>query len=58
MKYNFTAIKPGFLADMFPDNGFVVNAKLGYEWNNFMDGLNFSDYGTYVSVLQPNNTSR
>tara|TARA_Y100001970_G_scaffold124989_1_gene154780 strand:- start:7501 stop:10494 length:2994 start_codon:yes stop_codon:yes gene_type:complete len=51
-------IKPQFLGNMIPRNGYIFDITLGYEWNNFMDGLDFSDYGTYVSVLQPNNTSR
>jgi hypothetical protein len=52
-------IKPKFLAHMLPSNGYVLDMMVGYEWNDFMEGIALNeDYGTYGSVLKPNNTSR
>ena len=52
-------IKPKFLGAMLPSNGYILDMTMGYEWNDFMEGIALNeDYGTYGSVLKPNNTSR
>ena len=52
-------IKPQFLGSMIPKNGYLFDIILGYEWNDFMEGIALNeDYGTYGSVLKPNNTGR
>ena len=52
-------VKPHFLGHMLPANGYIFDLTVGYEWNNFMEGIALNeDYGTYGSVLKPNNTSR
>lgn len=52
-------IKPQFLGNMLPSNGYIFDITIGYEWNDFMEGIALNeDYGTYGSVLKPNNTSR
>ena len=44
---------------MFPKNGYIFDMTIGYEWNDFMEGIALNeDYGTYGSVLKPNNTGR
>ena len=44
---------------MLPSNGYIFDIAIGYEWNDFMEGIALNeDYGTYGSVLEPNNTSR
>ena len=52
-------IKPHFLAKMIPSNGYSYNFKYAYEFNYFMDGFSIDEeYGTFGSVLKPNNTAR
>tara|TARA_A100001011_G_scaffold400859_1_gene520058 strand:- start:13132 stop:16104 length:2973 start_codon:yes stop_codon:yes gene_type:complete len=52
-------IKPQFLGNMIPKNGYLFDMTFGYEWNDFMEGIALNeDYGTYGSVLKPNNTGR
>lgn len=52
-------IKPKFLGKMLPSNGYIFDITIGYEWNDFMEGIALNeDYGTYGSVLKPNNTTR
>ena len=52
-------IIPQFLGNMFPKNGYIFDMTIGYEWNDFMEGIALNeDYGTYGSVLKPNNTGR
>ncbi len=52
-------IKPQFLGNMIPRNGYKFDLFVGYEWNDFMEGIALNeDYGTYGSVLKPNNTGR
>ena len=59
IKYKYEKIKPAFLKNMFPGNGFVVNAKLGYEWNNFMNGFGVNEeYSTFGANFSPHNTYR
>ena len=52
-------IKAQFLGHMLPSNGYIFDMTIGYEWNDFMEGIAINeDYGTYGSILKPNNTSR
>ncbi len=59
IKYNLETIKPAFLNNMFPGNGFVMNANLSYEWNNFMNGFGVNEeYSTFGANFSPHNTYR
>ena len=59
IKYKYELIKPAFLNNMFPGNGFLFNAKLGYEWNSFMNGFGVNEeYSTFGANFSPNNTYR
>jgi len=53
------AIKPHFLSDMLTNKGYLLDLKISYELNNFMDGFSLNeDYGTYGATFAPNNTWR
>ena len=59
IKYKYELIKPAFLKNMFPGNGFTLNARLGYEWNSFMDGFGVNEeYSTFGANFSPHNTYR
>jgi hypothetical protein len=59
IKYNLETIKPAFLNNMLPENGFVMNANLSYEWNSFMDGFGVNEeYSTFGANFSPHNTYR
>ena len=53
------AIKPHFLSNMLTNKGFILDLKISYELNNFMNGFSLNeDYGTYGAIFAPNNTWR
>jgi len=59
LKLSNQKIKPHFLGNMLPNNGYLYDLKIGYEFNYFMDGFSLNEeYGTYGSILRPNHTSR
>ena len=59
IKISNKKIKPHFLGNMLPNNGYVYDLKIGYEFNYFMDGFSLNEeYGTYGSILKENHTSR
>ena len=59
LQYSYTKQKNHFLKHMLPKNGYSIDFKLYYELNNFLDGFGINeDYGTFGSILSPNNTYR
>jgi len=59
IKVSNQKIKPHFLGNMLPNNGYFYDLKIGYEFNYFMDGFSLDEeYGTYGANLKPNHTSR
>jgi len=48
-----------FLNNILPQGGFYRKIKLGYEWNDFMDGFAVNEeYSTFGANFKPNNTFR
>ena len=47
------------LNNIIPRSGFYRKIKLGYEWNDFMDGFAINEeYSTFGANFKPNNTFR
>ncbi len=47
------------LNNILPQKGFYRKIKLGYEWNDFMDGFAINEeYSTFGANFKPNNTFR
>ena len=52
-------VKPHFLSSMLTSNGYVLDANIKYEFNNFMNGFSISEeYSTIGANFEPNNTFR
>ena len=57
--YELNMRKPSYAKNMLPGNGWHINGKLGYEWNQFMDGFAVSEeYSTFGANFVPHNTAR
>ena len=58
-QYEYGKKKNHFLRNMLPSNGYEIDFKISYELNDFLDGFGINeDYGTFGSILSPNNTFR
>ena len=41
-----------------PSSGFKISSNIGFEKNDFIEGLNLSDAGTLLEEFRPNNLIR
>ena len=58
-QYSYKKQKNHFLKHMLPKNGYSIDFKFSYELNDFLNGFGVNeDYGTFGSILAPNNTMR
>lgn len=59
LRWNLNARKPEFGSNMLPSNGYEIDARLGHEWNNFMDGFGLNEeYSSLQPDFVPNDTWR
>ena len=57
--YDIDMRKPSYAMNMLPGNGWKLNTKISYEWNQFMDGFTVSEeYSTFGANFMPHNTGR
>jgi hypothetical protein len=56
--WKLNVIKPRLDGSINPSNGFTLAAKLDFEKNNFIDGLDLSDAGTLVEDFKNNDLTR
>jgi len=56
--WKLNVIKPRLDGSINPSNGFILAAKLDFEKNNFIDGLDLSDAGTLVEDFKNNDLTR
>ena len=56
--WKLDVIKPRLDGGINPSNGFKVAAKVDFEKNKFIEGLDFSDAGTLVENFKDNNLVR
>ena len=55
IKLKWNSIKPTVNSNINPSAGFRLNSNLSYEFNDFIDGLNLSDSGTWTEEYIENN---
>lgn len=59
LKISEKKVKPEYLGNMLPSNGYIYNLSIAKEFNYFMDGFSLNEeYGTFGSIMKPNHTSR
>ena len=56
--WKLNVIKPRLDGSINPSNGFTIAAKLDFEKNKFIDGLDLSDAGTLVENFNNNDLTR
>tara|TARA_B100001029_G_C15062387_1_gene459688 strand:- start:640 stop:3651 length:3012 start_codon:yes stop_codon:yes gene_type:complete len=57
LKGEFSTQKSQFLGNMLPNNGYKIEYNLKYDYNQFMEGLDF-DEGIFKTIFSPEHTFR